>query len=105
MITAVMLIKAHLRDIAGVIDALSEIEQINQLYTTTGQYDIVAVLQVKDTEALADVVTHRIAGITGIADTSTLLAIRCHSPKLMESMFGVGMSTVEKKSEEGPKEG
>jgi len=90
MITAIMLIKAELKAVEGVTKALADMEDVRELYTTTGNYDVVAILHEKDSEALAEAVTRRIAQVPGITNTSTLLAIRRHSPAAMERMFGVG---------------
>ena len=91
MITAILLIKTDLQRVVGVTRALAEVEEVKELYTTTGEYDVVAKLMVKDLDGLADVVTGKMASIQGIVRTSTLLAIRCHSQKAMEHMFGVGL--------------
>jgi|GEM_PF-183957 len=110
MITAIMLINAELKRIESVTKALADMEDVREVYTTTGQYDVVAVLHEKDSEALAEAVTKRIAQVPGITDTTTLLAIRCHSQKLMERMFGVGFKTGDvdvnklKKGKEGGKQ-
>jgi DNA-binding Lrp family transcriptional regulator len=91
MITAMLLINAELREVADVTKALAEVPEITELYTTAGEYDVVAKIMVKDLDLLADVVTGRIAEVEGIIDTSTLLAIRCHSESAMGHMFGVGI--------------
>ena len=91
MITAILLIEAELQAITGVTDALAEIDEVKELYTTTGEYDVVAKIMVNDLDGLADVVTGKIAKVNGIARTSTLLAMRRHSQSAMEHMFGVGL--------------
>jgi len=102
MITAIMLIKTRLRDVEEVTNALAEMEDVRVIFTTTGQYDIVAILDEKDSEALAETVTRRIAQVPGITDTTTLLAIRRHSQALMDRMFGVGLGGEEReKKDEG----
>ena len=90
MITALMLMKAELKEIANLTKALAEFDEITELYTTTGEYDVVAKVMVEDLDALAGTVTEKMAGLEGIVKTSTLLAIRCHSEQAMDRMFGVG---------------
>jgi DNA-binding Lrp family transcriptional regulator len=97
MITAIMLINAELKSVASVTRALAEMEDVRDLYTTTGQYDVVAILAEKDSEALAEAVTERVAQIPGIVSTSTLLAIRCHAESLMQRMFSVGFDGAQDK--------
>lgn len=96
MITAIMLINAELKSISGVTRALAEIPDVRQLFTTTGQYDVVAIVTVKDTDDLAVAVTERIAQVPGITKTSTLVAIRCHADSLMQGMFSVGFEGSER---------
>ena len=93
MISAIMLIKCELKHVQGVTEALADMEDVRELYTTTGEFDVVAILNEKDSEALAEAVTQRIARIPGISDTTTLLAIRRHSRKLLDRMFGVGFKS------------
>ncbi|HOF60194.1 MAG TPA: Lrp/AsnC ligand binding domain-containing protein [Candidatus Latescibacteria bacterium] len=95
MLTAIMLINAELKSVAAVTRSLAEIPEVRQLFTTTGQFDVVAVLVVKDSEALAEAVTERIANVPGIVRTSTLLAIRCHAQSLLQSTFSVGFEPAE----------
>ena len=93
MISAIMLIKCELKHVHGVTEGLADMEDVRELYTTTGEFDVVAILNEKDSEALAEAVTQRIATIPGISDTTTLLAIRRHSRKLLDRMLGVGFGS------------
>ncbi len=109
MIAAIMLITTELKAIESVTKALAEMQDVREVYTTTGQYDVVVILHEKDSEALADTVTKRIAQVPGITNTTTLLAIRRYSQVAMERMFGIGFKPVEGDEESGgtgrPREG
>jgi len=59
----------------------------------TGEYDFVAIVQVKDHEAVAAVVTSRLAQPPGIERTNTHVASKVYSRHDPEATFRVGLSS------------
>lgn len=78
MIDAIVLIEAEPARIADLADDLLEITGVAEVYSVTGEFDIVAVVRVREHEHLADVVTHGIARAQGVRRTQTLVAFRTY---------------------------
>jgi anthranilate phosphoribosyltransferase len=55
---------------------LSAIEEVAEVYSTTGAYDLLAHVQVREYENLSDVVNDKIASLRGIKDTVTVTAFK-----------------------------
>ena len=91
MLTAVMLIKTERTRTIAVGEALAEMEEISEVYTVAGRYDLVAMVRVPRNEDLADLVTGRVAELDGIRATETLMAFRTYSRHDLESLFAVGL--------------
>ena len=81
MLTAFVMISADPAEIASLGQELAAIDGVAEVYSVTGEDDLLAVVRVTDTEQVADIVTTHIAGLDGILATRTLLAFRQYSPK------------------------
>ena len=55
-----------------------------------GEFDLVAVVRVRQHDDLADVVTGEIAPLDGITHTQTLVAFRAYSRADTEALFAIG---------------
>jgi DNA-binding Lrp family transcriptional regulator len=87
---AVVLIQAERSALPTLGGELAEIDGVAEAYSVTGEWDFVAVLRVRDPEALASVVTERLAGLSGIARTYTMVAFEAYSRHDLEAMFSIG---------------
>ncbi|TMI78636.1 MAG: Lrp/AsnC family transcriptional regulator, partial [Bacillati bacterium ANGP1] len=61
------------------------------VYSVTGEWDVIAVLRLKDYNELAEVVTGKMGEIPGIVRTNTHLAFRAFPQSLLERSFSVGL--------------
>ena len=91
MVTAFLLVRCAPQRIHAVGQALSELDGIAEVYTTTGSTDFIAVVRVPDLDALADLVTMHISTLDGIVATDTHLAMRSYSRKDVEAAFDLGV--------------
>jgi DNA-binding Lrp family transcriptional regulator len=91
MLTAFMLITCERSALAEVGPGLAEIEGVTEVYTTTGSIDYIAIVRVKDMEALAELVTTRLRAVPGIARTDTHVAMRAYSATDMAAAFQIGV--------------
>jgi DNA-binding Lrp family transcriptional regulator len=87
MVAAVVLIRAAREHIPDVGRSLAGIEGVAEVYSVSGDWDLVAILRVPAWERIAEVVTERIAAIQGIERTHTLMAFRVYSRQDMEKAF------------------
>lgn len=91
MFTAFVMIQAERRRVQGVARQLAEIPGIEEVYSVTGDWDIIAVLRLKDYDDLAEIVTGKMIEVPGIVRTTTHLAFRAFPQSLLERSFSVGL--------------
>jgi DNA-binding Lrp family transcriptional regulator len=87
---AIVLIEAERSAMKALGGALADVEGVAEAYSVTGDWDFVAVLRVRDPEAVAEVVTQRFADLEGIRRTQTLVAFEVFSQHDLEAMFSIG---------------
>ena len=87
MITSIVMIKCEVGQVQSVVKKLVDIEGVSEVYSVTGEWDIIAVIRVKEFDLLAPVVSERISSIPGIAKTVTNLAFRYYSKHGMEKVW------------------
>ncbi|NUQ00352.1 MAG: Lrp/AsnC ligand binding domain-containing protein [Armatimonadetes bacterium] len=91
MVTAMVLINTARGRTNEVAEALVALEGVSEAYSVGGRFDLVAVLRLRDNEALAELVTRRMTQIEGIERTETLIAFQVYSRHDLEHMFSIGM--------------
>ncbi len=91
MITAIVLIRTDPGQTARAGDELAVIPEVAEVYSVTGEYDLVAVVRVRKYEEIAAVVPQRIVAVPGVARTNTLLAFRHYSRHDLEGLFSIGL--------------
>lgn len=90
MVTGVALINVEHGSINSAAQALASLEGISEVYSVSGNYDLVAIIRVADNDRLASLMTEEIGKVQGIASTHTMLAFQAFSKHDLESMFSVG---------------
>lgn len=88
MVTAIVLIQCDVGNVDSVAEALVDLDGVGEVYSISGDFDILAIVRVKEYESLASVVTDQVAGIPGIRGTKTQMAFRCYSKHDMEKIWG-----------------
>jgi DNA-binding Lrp family transcriptional regulator len=91
MVTAIVLINAKRDKIPETTQALVKLEGITEVYSVAGSYDIVAIIRVKENDALAELVTKKMLKLDGIEKTTTLIAFEVFSKFDLERMFSLGL--------------
>ena len=90
MVSAVVLLGLQRDKINEVAQQLVAMDGVTEVYSVAGQYDLVAIIRVKDNDALAELVTGRMLKVGGILRSETLIAFRVLSRYDLERMFSVG---------------
>lgn len=90
MVTAIVLINTAQGRTDEVAQTLVDISGVTEAYSIAGAYDLVAIVRVRDSEQLADLVAGRIQKISGITATNTLIAFRAYSRHDLEAMWDIG---------------
>ena len=91
VVTAIVLIEAERSAIAKLGPALADVPGVAEVYSVTGDFDLVAILRVKDHEEIADIVTSKLSQVPGIVKTHTHVAFKVYSKHDLEAMFSVGL--------------
>ena len=91
MISAIVLIKAEVDRIPEVAAAIAELNGVSEVYSVTGDVDLVAIVRVRHHEELADVIADRLNKVSGILDTQTHIAFRAYSKHDLEAAFSLGL--------------
>ena len=90
MVSALVLLNVSRNKINEVAGKLAEMDGITEVYSVAGEYDLVAIIRVKENEALAEMVTNQLLKVGGITRSQTLIAFRVYSRHDLESMFSIG---------------
>ena len=91
MVTAVILFKVERSKINEVAELLAEMNGISEVYSVSGNYDLVAIARVHTNEDLSDLVTKHMLKIRDILKTETMLAFQAFSRHDLEAMFAIGI--------------
>ncbi len=91
MVSAVVLLKTQRGLINEVATQLAELEGVSEVYSVGGRFDLVAILRVRNNDAMATLVTEHMLKVDGIAESETLPAFRAFSRHDLESMFSLGL--------------
>jgi DNA-binding Lrp family transcriptional regulator len=90
MVTAIVLMRVERTRINAVAEALAELDGVSEVYSVSGEFDLVAILRVPDNDRLAELVTTHMLAIRGIERSETLLAFRTYSRHDLAGMFSIG---------------
>ena len=91
MVTSIILINTERTAVNQVAEQIAEIEGISEVYSVSGNYDLIAIARLKTNDDLADLVTTKMCCIEGIVHSETTLAFKAYSRHDLESMFSVGL--------------
>jgi DNA-binding Lrp family transcriptional regulator len=91
MVSAVVLINVQRGQVNEIAQSLLEIEGVAEVYSVTGEYDLVALLRLHKYEDLAEVVTARMVQLSGITKTNTLMAFQCYSKADLQQAWDIGV--------------
>ena len=91
MVTSIILINTERSKINEVAEQLAEMNEVSEVYSVSGNYDLVAVVRVPSNDDLANLVTKKLLVIDAILKSETMLAFKAFSRHDLETMFTVGM--------------
>jgi len=91
MITAIVFIKADVDQIPEVAEAIAAVEGVSEVYSVTGQIDLIALVRVREHDDIAVVVADQVNKVPGVVATETHIAFRTYSRHDLESAFSVGL--------------
>jgi DNA-binding Lrp family transcriptional regulator len=91
MITAIVFVKADVARIPEVAEAIAALDGVSEVYSVTGQIDLIAMIRVRDHEEVAATIADRLNKVPGVLETETHIAVRAYSKHDLESAFSLGL--------------
>ena len=91
VITAIVFIHADVARLDEIAEELAAVDGVSEVYSVTGELDLVAMVRVRTHEDVAAVVTGRINKVAGITSTQTQIAYRAYSQHDLEDAFSIGL--------------
>ncbi|MBX9928658.1 MAG: Lrp/AsnC ligand binding domain-containing protein [Gemmatimonadaceae bacterium] len=91
MITTIVLIRTEPRQTPACAVALAGIEGVAEVYSVSGEWDLVAIVRVPEYQDIAKIVTEHFPLVPGLVRTTTLTAFRAYSKKDLEQAWDIGV--------------
>ena len=91
MITTIVLIRAEPSSLPKTAQRLAEIDGVTEVYSVSGDWDLVAIVKVPEYDRIAHVVTETFPTVPGIQRTQTLTAFRAYSKKDLQQAWDIGV--------------
>lgn len=91
MVTALVLMNVARDQVNTTAQDLLKIPGVSEVYSVTGEYDLVAVLHLAQYEDLADVVTGHMVTLPAITRTQTMMAFKAYSREDLEQAWDIGV--------------
>ena len=78
-----------------VLDALTKLQNLEELYEVTGEFDVVTLVSATDIEEFRDVLKNKIMKIKGVKSTVSSIVLKAHKgPKCVEETNTPATSSV-----------
>jgi DNA-binding Lrp family transcriptional regulator len=90
MVTAIVLIKCDVARIPETAEAIATIAEVSEVYSVTGEFDLVAMVRVRGHEQLSDVIPGGLNRVAGVSHTETHIAFRTYSRHDLDAAFSIG---------------
>ena len=91
MVTAIVFVSADVAQIPEAAAAIADIDGVTEVYSVTGEIDLVAMVRVPELEDVARVVTEHVDKVPGVLSTETHVAFRTYSRHDLEQAFSIGL--------------
>jgi DNA-binding Lrp family transcriptional regulator len=91
MITTIVLVKAEPRLIPQCARKLAGIDGVTDVYSVSGEWDLVVLVKVPQYEDIAKIVTEEFPKVPGLQRTTTLTAFKAYSKADLETAWDIGV--------------
>jgi DNA-binding Lrp family transcriptional regulator len=91
VITAIVFVHADVARIPEVAEQIAALDSVSEVYSVTGEIDLIAMVRVRHHEQIAEVVADRLNKVPGILGTETHIAFRTFSTHDLEAVFALGV--------------
>ncbi len=91
MITAIVEVDVEQSTIPEVAEQVAAIDGVSEVYSVTGDPDLVVVVRVREHDQLADVIAGAVSRVPGVVATRTHIAFRAYSRHDLAAAFDLGV--------------
>ncbi len=91
MITAIVFIQAEVAQLSDTAARIADIDGVSEVYSVTGDLDLVAMVRVAEIDGVSAVVADGINRVDGVLSTQTQIAYRAYSRHDLEEAFSLGL--------------
>ncbi|HEY8479248.1 MAG TPA: Lrp/AsnC ligand binding domain-containing protein [Spirillospora sp.] len=91
MVTAIVFVKADVARIHEVAEAIAALDGVSEVYSITGEHDLMAMVRVRRHDELNDIIPGRLNKVPGVVGTETHIAFRTYSQHDLEQAFALGL--------------
>ena len=91
MITAIVFVNADVARIPEVAETIAALDGVSEVYSVTGDIDLIAMVRVTSHDEIASVVADKLNKVDGVQHTETHIAFRTYSQHDLESAFSLGL--------------
>jgi DNA-binding Lrp family transcriptional regulator len=91
VITAIVMIATETDKIPEVAEAIADLDGVSEVYSVAGDADLIAIVRVREFDAIADVIAGRLSKVPGVMHTDTHIAFRAYSRHDLEATFSIGL--------------
>lgn len=91
MITAIVFIQADVSHLSEVAEQIAAIPGVSEVYSVTGDLDLVAMVRVREHDDIAHVVADQLNKVEGVLSTQTQIAFQTFSQHDLEDAFSIGL--------------
>lgn len=90
MNTAIVFITTRVDQVGEVAEAVAALPSVTEVYSVTGDIDLVAIVRTRSVDEIADAVAGGINKVAGVTGTQTHMAFRAYSSHDLEAAFSLG---------------
>ncbi|MGZ5368719.1 Lrp/AsnC family transcriptional regulator [Aeromicrobium sp.] len=90
MITAIVFIQADVAHLNEIAEKIADIPGVSEVYSVTGDLDLLAMVRVRTHEDIAAVVADQLNRVEGVLSTQTQIAFQTFSQHDLEEAFSIG---------------
>jgi DNA-binding Lrp family transcriptional regulator len=90
VITAIVFIQADVAHLNEIAEKIADIVGVSEVYSVTGDLDLLAMVRVRTHEDIAKVVADQVNKVEGVLSTQTQIAFQTFSQHDLEEAFSIG---------------
>jgi DNA-binding Lrp family transcriptional regulator len=92
MISAIVHIDTDPARVPEIAAQVAEVPGVREVYSVTGEVDLIAMVRVREHEELADVIADRIGKVEGVLRTQSYIAFRTYSTEDLDQAYDLGLA-------------